>query len=428
MTLASTGSAATPIAPGLYHFLNMDGDLPTRFHLRVDPDGAGMLLANAAEAAHLSPSGVLIVHGVLEGLEDAAITAEVRANFSGAGEAEVAEDLSRVRVLIEDLASPQDNYPITNFGGADESPDARRLGAPFRADVVQGEPSEIEPILARLWEAGIPHVTFLAQPGADMQGLVRLVECAGDIGMITGIRGVAAWFGKQLIHDTAMAGLDHLTLVFASCDPAEHDAMVRAEDHRLVLEAFQHCHELELCPVAQVPLTDESVDELESIIEYVTGQGVCNFSFFAVACLDGEEEADAAGALPARALPQVATVVTEAAEEANARFIWEPPLKFDLRKSLADHIIAGPRTAGDVCIRVEADGSVFPARGRRESAGSILTQQWADIWSNECFTRYRESVEAPGRCATCPDLALCAAACPKDPSGWSDDTEDGDTQ
>jgi len=40
--------------PGLYHYEYLEKEWPTRFHLRVDPDGQGLLLANAAQAAVLS--------------------------------------------------------------------------------------------------------------------------------------------------------------------------------------------------------------------------------------------------------------------------------------------------------------------------------------------------------------------------------------
>ena len=422
---AEAESSGVPPAPGLHHFMQLEGDSPTRFHLRVDPDGAGMLLANAAEAAHLSPVGVLMVHGVLRGWEDSHIEAEVRARFRGGGRSEIAADLERVRSLIADLASPDDNYPITDFAGADESPYARRLAAPFQAHVVQGDPDRIEPMIRALWDAGIPQVTFLAQPGADMRGLVRLVECAEDIGMIAGIRALAGWLPGDIVRDTGMAGLDFLTLVLASCDPARHNAAVGADDHAALTRAIATCLDMELCPVTQVPLTDETIDELEDTVRFALDSGVSNLSFFAVACLDGEEEADAAGALPARALPQVATLVTECAEAAGARFLWEPPVRFDRTKTLLDHIIAGPRAGGEVSIRVAPDGTVYPPRGKLRSCGNLLEQPWTEIWRHEAFTSYRESVETPSRCETCPGLALCAAACPKDLNGWADDTESG---
>lgn len=417
-----------PVPVGLHHFMTLEGDSPTRFHLRVDPDGAGLLLANAAEAAHLSPVGVLMVQGVLSEQDDEAIRAEVRAHFSGGSEAQMTEDLAQVRKMIADLASPADNYPITSFGGWSETPDARRLGAPFRADVTHGDPASLEAVLRALWEASIPHVVFLADPARDPAELVRLVECAGDMGMITGIRGLASWLPDDILHAAALAGLDALAVLFASCDAELHDELVGAPDHLATVAAFKACREVELCPIAKVPLVDANVDELEDMVAQLVEQDVRSLSVFGVACPDDDARAQAAGALTAKMLPQVATMITECADQAGVRFIWEPPVRFDGRRSLADNVVMGPRASGDVSIRVEPDGSVYPARGPRACAGNVVSQEWSEVWGNECFQRYREVVEAPSRCDVCPGLDICAPACPRDLAGWSDDTQEGDPQ
>jgi radical SAM protein with 4Fe4S-binding SPASM domain len=414
-------------APGLYHYTRLQGEFPVRFHLRIDPDGAGLLLANASEAAHLSPVGVAMVRGALEGLDDTEIIQRVRADFAGGSVAQVTRDLEGVRKLLADLLTPEDNYPITNFGGAGAPAERRRLLAPHQAYVTQGEPAAIEPILRNLWEAGVPQVTLLAQPGLPPpQGLVRLVECAEDLGLIAGIRALASWLPEGVLRDAGRAGLDFLRLVLVSAGDAEHDLLTRPGDLAAFAQAVDACHDMELCPVAQVPLADRNADGLPGIVEFAVGKGIRTLSFFALACLDGEEKEDAAGALPARALPQVATMVAECAEECGARFLWDPPVRFDLRKALADYVIAGPRAGAEASIRVEPDGTVYAPRGPREPCGNLLRQSWDAIRKHPAFIRYRESVEAPSRCPACPGLALCAAACPKDPTGWSDDTATGE--
>jgi len=411
-------------APGLYHYTQLHGDFPVRFHLRVDPDGGGLLLANASEAAHLSPVGVAMVRGALEGLDDTEIIQRVRTDFAGGSIAQVTRDLEAVRKLLADLLTPEDNYPITNFGGADAPPEKRRLLAPYQAYVTQGEPATVEAALRKLWDAGVPQATVLAQPDLPPEGLVRLVECAEDLGMIAGIRTLAGWLPEAVLRDAGLAGLDFLELVLASAEAAEHDAATGPGDHAAFLRAVEACHDMELCPMAQVPLTARNADELPEIVAFAAQQAIRNLDFFALACLDADAEGSP-GALPARALPQVATMVAECAEECGARFLWAPPVRFDVRKSVADHVAAGPRAGADASIRVDADGAVYAPRGPREPCGNLLRQSWDAVWKHPAFARYRDLVEAPSRCPTCPGLALCAAACPKDPAGWSDDTLTG---
>lgn len=419
----------SPAAKGaeILHFERLEGEWPTRFHLRVDPDGGGILMANAAEAAYLSPAGVVIARMLFERQNEGAIHSELNRRFKRAPEAQVTADIAAMRALIADLATPGDNYPITNLEELDPSAWSRELAAPLRADVEQGDLETTEQIIKLLWDAAIPHVTILAQPNANVLELPLMVQTAEDLGMICGLRAVATWLEPQVIGDAAMAGLDHLDLLYISPDDADHDRLTAHGDLQRVLAAFRQCRELELCPVAQVPLLDANADILDDIMRELRDLAVSNVVCFALACPDDDAAGDAAGALPARSLPQVATVLIEAAEDTSARYLWAPPVWFDPARPLADQVQTGPRTAGDVAVRVKADGSVLPARGKG-CAGNILTDPWPDIWGSECFTRYRERLRAPTRCPDCPDLVICAADCPKDPAGWSDDREGGAAQ
>jgi len=412
--------------PGLYHYEYLEKEWPTRFHLRVDPDGQGLLLANAAQAAVLSASGVLMVQGILEGREDHEIFLEVSNTFPDVTGDGIWTGLAEVQALIADLGTPGDNYPISNLDDPYTATRSRMLAAPLRADVVPGGPEQTKQILQRLWEAGIPQATVLVQPDTVIQIVPRLVESAEDLGMIAGLRTLAHWLPADVLDEAANAGLDHLTLAYISPIAQQHDALTAAGDHDLALRHFARCREVELCPVAQVPLFRDNVDELDTLIANLGDRGVSNISFFALACPDDDQAARQTGALPGSTLPQVATTINEAAENAQVRYLWEPPVRFDATTSLGDHIVAGPRTAGDVAIRVDSDGMVYPARGPRRAAGNILQDNWDQIWRSPCFARYRERLAAPTRCADCPDLPICAADCPRDPRGWSDDTTGGD--
>ncbi len=402
------------------------GEWPTRFHLRIDPDGHGLLLANAAEAAYLSPVGVRMVRGILDGLEDSEIVEKITVEWD-APESQVRADLATVHQLISDLSEPGDNYPITNLGDSSVTEWERELSAPLRADIEQAAPELFRPMVQTLWAEGVPHVCIQTREDSVASQLMLLVEAAEDLGMICGIRAVAGWIGPDVIEACAMAGLDHLDLLYVSHDAQAHDGICGDGDHAAFVAAVEQCRDLELALVAQVPLTDMSLLDLDETMLSLHELGVTNIVGFAIACPDEDDAADASGALPARAIPQVATTFIELAESRQARYLWAPPVRFDSARGIADQVIAGPRTSGDVTIRVRSDGTVLPARGS-EAAGNILRDPWRSIWQHEAFTRYRERLKAPTRCADCPDLPICSVDCPKDPAGWSDDRRESEAQ
>jgi radical SAM protein with 4Fe4S-binding SPASM domain len=416
-----------PVPPGLYHHMREADGTYTRFHLRVEPDGSGVLLANATAAARLSPSGVVMAKGLLEGEDEEAIVQDLAARFRGASREVMRGDLGRVKALIAELAAPGDNYPIINLEDAAVSPHEARLMAPLRADVPLAEPERLVPIIDRLWEVGIPHITILAPENPDAGHLVRAIERAEDSGMIAGVRGRGSDLGQgTLLKDLALAGVDHLTVLYASTERDIHDALGGEGDQAAAERVMAAAQEYEVCPVAEVPLVEATLDTVDEVLAALTESGVTNVSFFAIATPDETPAGQRDGAITASAMPQVAALVEETAHEEQVRYIWQPPVMRNPARSLAAQVRQGPRCSGDVAVRVEPDGAVIPPRGPYLSAGNLLSAPWDAIWEHPAFRTYRERVEAPTRCDVCPGLAICAADCPREQAGWSRDDPGGE--
>ena len=54
---------------GLYHYRREGDDEKTRIHLRIDPDGRGLLIVNANRVVHLNPSAAAMTYFHLEGAD-----------------------------------------------------------------------------------------------------------------------------------------------------------------------------------------------------------------------------------------------------------------------------------------------------------------------------------------------------------------------
>jgi radical SAM protein with 4Fe4S-binding SPASM domain len=412
-------AAAPPsIETGLYHYMREHDGAYTRFHLRVEPDGAGMLIANATAAAQLTASGVVIAKGLLDEHDQADIIGELERRFRGASRDQFRTDLSKVQNLIRELVEPGGAYPIFNLEDAALAPAGAVLIAPLEADIPLAGPDQLGPILDRLWRVGIPHVTILVPEQPDPVQLVRAVERAEDLGLICGISGRGSdLLPGSLLDDLALAGLDHATVFFASAEAAVHDALFGEGDHAAAKTVFARTQQLEVADVGHVPLVSASLAGLDETLAALLELMVPNAAFYAIAtgAADGSD-----GAIAADAMRQVAAQVEEDSNEAQVRYMWETPVKREPMLSLVDQVRRGPRCSGDVAVRIEPDGTVIPARGPYQAAGNILHDSWDAIWQHPAFRRYRERVEAPTRCRVCPGLASCAADCPAEPAGWAE--------
>jgi len=408
------------ISAGLYHYMNDADGAHTRFHLRVEPDGRGLLIANASAAARLNQTGVIIAKGILDKDSDEDILQTLKKHFRGGSNELMQNDLELVSSFIANLSSPDDNYPIINLEDAELSPFEVQLIAPLQADIPLAQPEELLPILDLLWKANVPHVTILAPEEPNHEHLIRLIERAEDLGMIAGVRGRATDLNDpQLNQDLAQAGIDHLNILIASSEASVHDTIFGDGDLDRVLSLFKNSQQLEIAPVAEMPLVSDTLDQIEQVLETLMDVGVRNVNFLAIAAPGEMSPDERAGALAASAMPQIADLVEEMANDSDVRFIWQPPVLRNPKFTLSEQIRRGPRCSDDLSVRVEPNGDVIPARGPYLPAGNLLRDKWVDIWSQEVFVHYRERVERPTHCDECPGLAICAADCPRNLAGWS---------
>ncbi len=292
-------TARSGIKPGLYHYLRQADGATTRLHLRINASGNGLLLANAACAVRLHPSGVVIAKGILEGCDENSIVQKLIQVFSGVSSEQAVADLKHVQALISSLERPRHDYPILNPADPSFSPHVTPLERPISADVPLCKPFYMEPILRRLWDEGIPHVTIIVGKDPVEKDLMRAVEKGEDLGLITGVRGR----GSDLAHctripDLAQAGLDHMDVYCLSIDEKIHDALAGKNDYKFAIKALIMAQKRELCPVAVVPLVRQTLATIDDTLLAVADHGVLNSCLFAVATTDPAQKSS--GALPRR--------------------------------------------------------------------------------------------------------------------------------
>jgi len=406
------------VAPGLYHFFRDAEGRIVRFHLRVDESGAGVLVANAVAVARLSPVGVFLARELLEGRPPEKIVSRAKKLFRGVSLPRLAADLKDVLALIARLQSPQSGYPIINLADPAFSLRPQGLDRPLAADVLLCGLERLLPLLSRLWEMAIPHVTLLVGRRVEKSQILRAVERAEDLGLITGLRGKAGNLAVLEPAEAADVGLDHLDVMFFSAQAEVHDRLAGQGDWAIARRLLLAAREAEICPVAQLALTHPTLAGIEETFSLIAELGVENVCLFALAT--EKETPGAAEILSADELPPAARIVEEAAERRCLRLFWQPTMRYDASRPLGEQACAGPRCGSDFSIRVCADGAVIPPRGPYRSAGNLLMCDWPAIAAGEAFAAYRRRLESDTHCATCPGLAICAVDCPREPAGWAE--------
>ncbi len=428
--LQGPSRAATP---GLYHYRRELDDREMRLHLRVDPDGSGLLSVNAAGVLHLNATATELMKHILDGRGVAAAVRAVRRVYR-ATRAEVEADYAVIERIVHTLDTAEDACPILNVDVPLVPPFGRKVLAPYRVDLaltyacnddcrhcyVARRAGDVTPlgltawqqVLQRVWDVGVPHVCFTGGEATLSPHLVPLVERAEDIGLITGLltngRKLA---DRAMVRALVAAGLDHVQITLESHDEGIHDEMVGAPGaFRETVQGIRNAIDDDIYVVTNTTLCQLNRADIEATIAFLKDLGVRQFAMNSL-IHTGRAPGSGLSIAEPELDPLLARIVGQA-EEGGLRFIWYTPTHY-CRMNPTAHGLGYKRcTAAEYNICVEPDGQVIPCQSYYEPVGNILRDDWEAIWNHPRFIAIRTRDNAAAACRECPDFEVCGAGCP----------------
>ena len=422
------------LSPGLHAYEQRDGaGGRVRVHLRLEPDGRGLLVINAARVLHLNQTAAEYARLILERVpEDVAVRQVARRYRVDARTARA--DFRRMQAQLDALIRADEGAcPIIGLDLERVDPFSVPLTAPYRMDLAltyrcndacphcyvarpSGYPemdtAAWQMVLERVWEAGIPHVCFTGGEATLREDLVELVATAEGLGLVTGLltngrRLSDAAFVQALV----AAGLDHAQITLESHDEAVHDSMVATRGAwQETVRGIRNAVAANLYTTTNTTLTRQNVARIEETVAFIGSLGVptfaCNSLIYAgrgatVGAGFGEEE-----------LVPILERVREAAGQQGLRLIWYTPTQYCAFSPLQLELGVKACTAALYNMCVEPDGAVIPCQSYYEPLGYILRDPWEAIWNHDLARTLRERRYAPEKCRECPELPICGGGCP----------------
>ena len=369
--LFPTGEAPEPLTPGIYHgMFPEDVENPNRLHLRIEQNGTGLLLLNAATVLHLNATAAEHVYYWIEGKSEEE-AAQAMAQRYRVSRATATKNQQQIREQIHSLAEAPDLDPVLFIGVDRTDPYAEIPPAPYRLDCAltyktdaagshdplararvdqELTPEQWMEILRKAWEFGIPHVTFTGGEPCLWDALPQLIAYCEDLGQITGL----LTNGERLAESNYLsslneAGLDHLMITFAP----EKEASFNGIDAAIATDIFTAVHLL-----IEGPQSLERLDELAD-------HGVTAVSL-ATSSADAE--------LLEQARDHAAALGMDLVWDLPAPYSSQNPITLELEGKFAGD--------GRGWLYVEPDGDVLPAQGIDMILGNILREPWQAIWDN----------------------------------------------
>ena len=223
-----------PLPAGTHHYQAAPDEPAYRLHLRMQPDGSGMLVVNAATVLHLNPTATEYAFHMIKGTapDEAArqIAKRYRVNRATARQ-DFLDFTERVRTLIH----TPDLDPVTYLDFERVAPHSQALTAPLRLDCAltyrlsEGAEASAAPtkrvdrelsteewqsIMDKAWAVGIPHITFTGGEPTLRDDLPALIAHAEKNGQVCGLLSDGLKLAdKKYLQLLLQTGLDHLLFI-----------------------------------------------------------------------------------------------------------------------------------------------------------------------------------------------------------------------
>ncbi|MDF1520235.1 MAG: radical SAM protein [Brevefilum sp.] len=417
---------------GLYHYPREEQDGKTRIHLRIDPDGSGLLIINANRVVHLNPSAAFMAYLHLEGNDPLQIGKALQKQFRVTA-AQAQQDYMDFSLQMEEILDPIGGCPVCDLQLETTAPFSAKPSAPYRMDLAityrcnnncshcyNARPrnypempvEQWKKVIDKVWDLRIPHVVFTGGEPTLYKDLVELVAYAEGKGLITGLNTNGRKLAdKDFVDALVNAGLDHVQITLESHDAGIHNTMVAAKDAwGETVTGLKNVLASKLYVMTNTTLLTHNKDSIRETLAFLAEIGVPTVGLNAL--IYAGKGKDVGTGLHEEALPPLLEDARAITQANGQRLIWYTPTQYCHFNPLQLELGVKGCTAALYNMCVEPNGDVIPCQSYYQSLGNLLEKPWNEIWDHPLALSLRNRSDVPEGCRACDYLIECGGGCP----------------
>lgn len=418
--------------PGITHYRGEGEAEGVRLHLRIEPEGHGVLIVNAAKILHLNPTAAEMAKLILDKMPAQQAVKLLDRRYQAKADV-LRKDFLDLREKIMLLASRDDICPVTYLELDRVEPFVTRTSVPHRMDLALtyrcnnncghcyvDRPRDLPSlprdqwirVIEKTWDLGIPQLIFTGGEATLHEDLAAFIAKAEQQGQVTGLISNGRKLGDAAYLQTLLdAGLDHVQITLESHDAAVHDAMVGvAGAHAETVQGIRNVVAAGTYLLTNTTLTRKNLPVIEQTLDFLAELGVQNMAMNGF--IYAGQAVDNPDAIPEAELPEALEIVRDGAAERELNFVWYTPTQYCTCNPIDLGLGIKQCTAGRYNMCIEPDGSVIPCQSYFESMGDFLADDWPKIWNDPRLVELREHTWVDEKCETCHDLEVCGGGCP----------------
>lgn len=363
---------AEPLPAGIHHMQSMQDEKPFRIHLRLQKDGSGILILNAATVLQLNPTAAEYAFHFIKGTAPEDAAKQVAERYRVKKETALADFnnfVDRIHALIE--TPDLDPASFLDFERAQpHSADSTlRLDCALTYRLPEGTHAEYAPvkrvdrelttaewmtIMDKAWQAGVPHIIFTGGEATLREDLPQLIAHAEKNGQVCGLLTDGLKLAEKSYFETLLqTGLDHIMLILQPDDPRSWDVI----EIIIPQDIFLTVH---------FTINRDNVGKAKDILKRAAYLGVENIS------LSAAEDS----------LVDEMLELQSAAQSLMLNLRWDMPVPYSRSNPISFETVddAIPSGAGKTWLYLEPDGDVLPAQGEPDKVlGNLLRDDWNKI-------------------------------------------------
>jgi organic radical activating enzyme len=372
--------ATQPVPAGIYQYQSPEDVEPHfKWHLRVDEDGAGILVVNASTVLHLNQTAAEYAYHTISGKSQDEIAKTVSERYDDVDLEQALQDYHEFMGKVETLILTEDLDPVTYLEMDRVAPYSQKLSAPYRLDCAltyqvsqdanqsaaptdrvsrEMTTAEWKTVLDKAWQAGIPHIIFTGGEPTLREDLPELIAFTEDAGMVCGLLTDGLKFAeKKYLTEILNKGLDHIMLL----------ADDQNKDFWKALKALLAA---DIAVTVHATLTQENLKAFPKLLERIAKEGVTSVSL---------SESDESLSIELDSARQQAANL-------GMKLVWDLPVPYStsnpVSMELKDAEKIAPEGAGKAWLYVEPDGDVLPAQGVNKVLGNLFTDPFTKVWKH----------------------------------------------
>jgi hypothetical protein len=367
---------AVPLPPGIYHYqAPPDAPIPYRLHLRIEPDGSGLLIVNASTILHLNQTAAEFAYHLVIQTPEEQVEHEIADRYRVSRD-QARLDYKMLKDRIQTLISTKDLDPEMFLDFERTAPHTHKIYAPYRLDCAityrlpEGAainslvpPKHINKelttdqwcgIFDKAWGIGIPHMILTGGEPTLREDLPELIAHTETNGQVVGLLSDGLKLADPAYLKTLLqTGLDHLMLSLKPDDENSWNALTSVLSADLFVAVH---HTLTLQNTVNTPQT----------LKRIASLGVKAVS------LSASDPALHGSLIEFR----------NQAASLGLTLVWDLPVPYSAFNPVAleTQLDDLPSGAGHSWLYIEPDGDVLPAQGVNQVLGNILKDPWETLW------------------------------------------------